>query len=242
MQQTNAGPQVKIHDFGLALVTASDAGGEPVPGTLHTVLGTPDYVSPEQTRSQYNVDGRSDLYSLGCTFYFLLTGEPPFPGGNALEKMIRHGSEAPVAVQSKRSGIPDPVAEIVHKLLAKNPKWRHQKGSELAAELSSVVGKKADWSAPPRPQVKRRASDGESPLSVAEDPPEEVDLDEPSASTLPTAMMLTRETVMESAPREARRRKPKPVLWPWIVLAVALAFGLVAGVGLAVRYLLNHFA
>jgi eukaryotic-like serine/threonine-protein kinase len=238
VQQTNSGPQVKILDFGLALVTATDNQGEPVPGTLQTVLGTPDYVSPEQTKSQYNVDGRSDLYSLGCTFYYLLAGEVPFPGGTALEKMLRHGSDAPVAVQSKRTGIPDPVAAIVHKLLAKNPKWRYQKAGELAAELAAVVGKKADWSAPARPAPKRRPAESVS-LSTGEDPFDEIDLDEPSASTLPTAMMSTRETEMTPR-REQKRRKRKPVLWPWILAAVVLAFSVVAGVGLAVRYLLSQ--
>lgn len=239
VQQTNSGPQVKILDFGLALVTATDNEGERMPGTLQTVLGTPDYVSPEQTKSQYNVDGRSDLYSLGCTFYYLLTGEAPFTGGTALEKMLRHGSDAPVAVQSKRAGIPDSVAAIVHKLLAKNPVWRYQKASELATELAAVIGKKADWVAPARPIQKRRPTESVS-LSTDDDGQDEIDLDERSDSTLPTAMMSTRETVMTT--RDGRRRKKKKPMWPWVVIAVLLAFAVVMGVGLAVKYLLGHAA
>jgi serine/threonine-protein kinase len=243
VQQTNTGPQVKILDFGLALVTAADAGSDSSLGTAQTVLGTPDYVSPEQAKNQYRVDGRSDLYSLGCTFYYLLTGEPPFTGGTALEKMLRHGSEAPVSIQSKRPGIPDAVAAIVHKLLAKNPKWRYQKGGELAAELASVVSQKPNWSAPSRPKVKRR-SDPVVSLSTGEDPFDDaIDLDEPSASTLPTAMMSTRETVFSGPRRDGSRRpRKKQLLWPWVVLAVVLAFGLVAGVGLVVTFLLNRGA
>jgi serine/threonine-protein kinase len=243
VQQTNSGPQVKILDFGLALVTAADGGSDSSLGTAQTVLGTPDYVSPEQAKNQYRVDGRSDLYSLGCTFYYLLTGEPPFTGGTALEKMIRHGSDAPVSVQSKRSGIPDAVAAIVHKLLAKNPKWRYQKGAELAAELASVVSQKPNWSAPARPKVKRR-SDPVVSLSTGEDPFDDgIDLDEPSASTLPTAMMTTRETVTSGPRRDgSHRTRRKQLMWPWVLLAVALAFGLVAGVGLVVTFLLNRAA
>jgi serine/threonine-protein kinase len=237
VQQTNVGPQVKILDFGLALVTATDSVGERVAGTLQTVLGTPDYVSPEQTKSQYNVDGRSDLYSLGCTFYYLLTGEAPFTGGTALEKMIRHGNDAPMAVQSKRAGIPDSVAAIVHKLLAKNPVWRYQKASELATELAAVIGKKADWVAPARPTPKRRPTESVS-LSTSEEGSGEVDLDDRSDSTLPTAMMSTRETVMTTR-RDGKRRKKKQ-MWPWVVIAVLLAFAVVMGVGLAVKYLLGH--
>jgi len=242
VQQTTTGPQVKILDFGLALVTAGEGVvGEAMMNATNTVLGTPDYVSPEQAKNQYNVDGRSDLYSLGCTFYYLLTGEPPFAGGTASEKMVRHGSDAPVAVQSKRAGVPDAVAQIVHKLLAKNPKWRYQKAGELATDLAAVVGKKADWSAPARPAPKRRADAGAS-LSTGEDPFDDIELEEqPSSSTLPTAMMTTKETLKSPFPRrEIRRRRRKRVLWPWILLSILLAFGVVAGVGLLVRHFLSQ--
>lgn len=239
VQQSASGPQVKILDFGLALVTAGDGtGGEEAVGAVQTVLGTPDYVSPEQARNQYGVDGRSDLYSLGCTFYYLLTGETPFTGGTSLEKIVKHGSEAPVAVQSKRPDVPEAVAAIVHKLLAKNPKWRYQKAGELATELATVVGKKADWSAPPRPRPKSRPKiELDANTSSGEDPFEDVRLDEPSgSSTLPTAAMGTRETMLSPVRRSARKK----LLWPWIVLAVGLAFALVTGVGLAARFVIGR--
>jgi serine/threonine protein kinase len=240
VQQTSGGPQVKILDFGLALVTAGEGSpSESSLGTTQTGLGTPDYVSPEQARNQYKVDPRSDLYSLGCTFYFFLTGETPFPGGSALDKMIRHGADAPVAVQSKRAGIPDAVAAIVHKLLAKNPKWRYQTAGELAADLAALSGKKADWSAPARPEPKKKRSEGAS-LSSGEDPFEEIDLEERSASTLPQGMMSTRETPATGFRMRPRGRKRKKLLWPWIVLAVVLAFSVVIGVALSVRYLLGQ--
>jgi serine/threonine-protein kinase len=251
VQQTTSGPQVKILDFGLALITAGDAATPgSVPGAANTVLGTPDYVSPEQARDQYNVDARSDLYSLGCTFYYLLTAQTPFPGGTGLEKLQRHGSEAPVAVRTKRADVPEPVAAIVHKLLAKNPKWRYQTGGELAAELAAVVGKKADWSAPPRPRAKPRpAPELELELDVdrtpsgsssGEDPFDDMDLDEPSASTVPTAMASTRET---PAPRKRPRpRRKQKELWPWIVIAGLLAFAVVAGVGILARFLIQRAA
>jgi serine/threonine-protein kinase len=252
VQQTTSGPQVKILDFGLALVTAGEAAaGRTVVGAANTVLGTPDYVSPEQSRDQYNVDGRSDLYSLGCAFYFLLTGEPPFVGGTNLDKLVRHGSEPPVAVQLKRSDVPEPVAAIVHKLLAKNPKWRYQTAAELATELAAVVVKKADWRAPPRTRPKPRpAQEPKLELELDEpdaskgssgiDPLDDLDLEEPSASTIPTAAATTRET--PSPHRRPPARKKKKELWPFIVIAILLAFAVVAGVGLLARYLIPHFA
>jgi eukaryotic-like serine/threonine-protein kinase len=239
VQQVALGPQVKILDFGLAIMTVGDeAAGELPANAPHTVLGTPDYVSPEQAKNHRQVDGRSDLYSLGCTFYFLLTGEVPFPGGTPLEKIVRHSSEAPTSVQTRRPEVPDAVANVVHKLLAKNPVWRYQRAGELAAELSALVSGKADWSAPARPKVRSRS---ESMISLAsgDDASEILDVDEPSSSTLPTAAMSTRETPV--ARRSPGRTRPKQkLLWPWVVLAVALAFGVVTGVGLAVRYILNQ--
>ena len=249
VQQTTAGPQVKILDFGLALITAGDATKPgAVVGAANTVLGTPDYVSPEQARDQYGVDGRSDLYSLGCTFYYLLTGATPFTGGTGLDKLVRHGSEPPAAIRSKRPDVPEPVAAIVHKLLAKNPKWRYQTAGELAAELASVVGKKADWSAPARPRPKRRKPESDeleleleyepTERSSGSDPFDDMDLDEPSASTVPTAMASTRET---PTPRKRPRGRGKQTVpWPWIVIAVLAAFAVVSVVGLLVRFMLQR--
>jgi serine/threonine protein kinase len=252
LQQNTGGPQIKILDFGLALVTAGEAGSpDSVVGAANTVLGTPDYVSPEQARDQYNVDRRSDLYSLGCTFFHLLTGEPPFPGGTGIEKLQRQGTEPPPAVRSKRPDVPEPVAAIVHKLLAKNPKWRYQTGGELAAELAIVLGKKGEWTTPARPTPKPRPKPQPAPEPELDDDDEPLSdpsadsLDsrelpeEPSASTVPTAAMSTRET-----PSPRRRPKPKKkrkVTWPWIALAAVLAFGCVAVFGLLVRYLIQHF-
>jgi len=244
VQQTTTGPQVKMLDFGLSLATAGDV---PAAGQVpNTVLGTPDYVSPEQIKNQHEVDGRSDLYSLGCTFYYLLTGEPPFPGGTPLEKVIRHQSDAPVSVQTRRPDVPEAVAAIVHKLLAKNPKWRYQKAGELATELAAVVGKKADWSAPPLPRPKprreRQKEQTDASSSASRTPDEDLfgdsELGDRSSSTFPTGMISTRETQM-AGPRRPRDRKNKPI-WPWVVVAVIVAFGLVTAVAFLARFVIGR--
>jgi serine/threonine-protein kinase len=244
VQQTTTGPQVKMLDFGLSLATAGDV---PAAGQVpNTVLGTPDYVSPEQIKNQHEVDGRSDLYSLGCTFYYLLTGEPPFPGGTPLEKVIRHQSDAPVSVQTRRPDVPEAVAAIVHKLLAKNPKWRYQKAGELATELAAVVGKKADWSAPPLPRPKprreRQKEQTDASSSASRTPDEDLfgdsELGDRSSSTFPTGMISTRETQM-AGPRRPRDRKNKPI-WPWVVVAVIVAFGLVTVVAFLARFIIGR--
>ncbi len=138
----DAGGVVKITDFGLARLSAADeptGDGSPDDDSIlagpQQVMGTPDYLSPEQGRSIDDADIRSDLYSLGCTFYFLLTGEVPFPGGSALEKLVRHGTVDPEPVEDLRPAVPPKVAGIVRALMAKDPTNRPQTPQELAEAL-----------------------------------------------------------------------------------------------------------
>src|SRR5262249_7910050 len=101
---------VKISDFGLArLAAAPRAAGTTTDSIMtkeNTVMGPPDYLSPEQSRSLRGTDIRSDLYSLGCTFYCLLTGSVPYPGGTVLEKLIRHATTSPVPIADLRPEVP----------------------------------------------------------------------------------------------------------------------------------------
>src|SRR5437762_7337583 len=98
-------------------------------------MGTPDFLSPEQARSLHKTDIRSDLYSLGCAFYYLLTGEVPFPGGTALEKLSRHATAEPEPVEQLRPVVPPGVRAAVHRLMAKDPAERFQTPAALAAAL-----------------------------------------------------------------------------------------------------------
>ncbi len=135
-------PQVKILDFGLARLhdpSTVRAGSQTILVHQNTVLGTPDFISPEQARDVHKVDIRSDLYSLGCTFYWLLTGDVPFPGGNTLEKLLRHSTEAPAPVNQRRPDVPAAVAEIVHRLLAKSPAQRYATPQALGDALASFA-------------------------------------------------------------------------------------------------------
>ncbi len=149
---------IKISDFGLARLgssgqlEASPVGG--AGGTIltkqNTVMGTPDFLSPEQTRDLHRADIRSDLYSLGCTFYFLLTGRPPFPGGSAVEKLIRHSAERPDSIADFRDDVPDSVAAIVERLMDKSPGDRFQSPRELAEALQPfAVGGPTPWQPSP---------------------------------------------------------------------------------------------
>jgi serine/threonine-protein kinase len=144
---------VKVGDFGLARV-AHPAAGDGPRATIMTkdnmVMGTPDYLSPEQSRSLRKTDIRSDLYSLGCTFYFLLTGSVPYPGGSQLDKLIRHSTEKPRPISEFRADVPAAVSAIVEKLMARHPEQRYQTPAELAEALRPfAVSGPTPW-APPR--------------------------------------------------------------------------------------------
>src|SRR5262249_43043836 len=100
---------------------------------------TPDFIAPEQARNSHTVDIRADLYSLGCTFFYILTGFPPYSGKNYLEKLVQH-QEAPIPpIERIRPEVPAPVANVIRQLMAKKPAQRLQTPGALAAMLTSPV-------------------------------------------------------------------------------------------------------
>jgi serine/threonine-protein kinase len=129
---------LKILDFGLARLHDAEEAQTPSDSVVtakRVVLGTPDFLSPEQARDTHAVDVRSDLYSLGCTFYFLLAGQVPYPGGTKIEKLIRHGTETAAPVESIRPDVSPAVGAVVRKLMAKDMTDRYQSPAELAEAL-----------------------------------------------------------------------------------------------------------
>lgn len=103
------------------------------------VLGTPAYMAPEQARDAKSADVRSDVYSLGCTFYSLLIGEPPFGGSSAIEVLTRHDHERPTPVHSLRHDVPGELSDLVERMLAKNPDGRPQQPKEIVELLSTCA-------------------------------------------------------------------------------------------------------
>lgn len=126
---------VKIIDLGLALHAESEDERVTREGTT---VGTVDYMSPEQARDSRATNEQSDIYSLGCTFYFLLTGAPPFPGGDIADKLSRHCTEPPPDSRKLRPEIPGPLAILVRRMMAKRPENRFANYAELIDELDVV--------------------------------------------------------------------------------------------------------
>jgi serine/threonine-protein kinase len=144
--ETPGGPRVvKLLDLGLVrLKEAADHGQESVMLTqAGTVVGTPDYIAPEQAVNSREADIRSDIYSLGCTFYHLLTGRAPFAGGSLAQKLAWHLHAQPRPVEECRPDLPAGVGAVVRKMMAKRPEERYQMPREVVEALDALAGRAA---------------------------------------------------------------------------------------------------
>ena len=130
--------RTKILDFGLALLTVEQPTGEERTPTGQ-IIGTADFMAPEQATDSHAVDVRADVYSLGCTLYKLLTGFAPFSNGkhrSSLSKMLAHVQEPVPSVKRCRGDVPDELAAILDRMLAKDPADRFATPAEVAEALS----------------------------------------------------------------------------------------------------------
>jgi len=134
-------PLVKVSDFALAQPVRFDVKGTDKQLVEDSIsLDAADYLAPEQAQEDSEGDRRSDLYSLGCTFYFALTGRPPFTGNTVLDKMSKHLLKKPDPLTEHCPDVPSGVAAIVQRLLAKDPNQRFQTPAELIRELAPWCG------------------------------------------------------------------------------------------------------
>ena len=141
-----------VLDLGLALMEGEEAELNVIGGQGY-IVGSMDYIAPEQTTDATGVDGRADLYSLGCTLYFALNGQPPFPGGTSREKMRRHRQEEPRPLRELAPDVPIGFARLIERLMAKDPAQRPPSAIAVEEELRA-------WA----------AGDTALPLDRAEDP------------------------------------------------------------------------
>ena len=146
---------IKILDFGLARLQLSGSTLLNVNLTAEgSLIGTADYLAPEQARAPSSVDIRADIYSLGCTLYHMLAGVPPFPGGSAMQKVFRHTSEEPLSVEKRAAEVPPPLAQVVARMMAKKAEDRYKTPAAVAAALAQFsAAANADLASPVWPPV-----------------------------------------------------------------------------------------
>lgn len=129
--------RVKLVDLGLARKMSLESSAElTVPGTT---MGTFDYISPEQARDPHSVDVRSDIYSLGCTLYHMLTGEPPYPEGTVLQKLLDHQAKDAPDPARKNKFVSPMLSHIVRKMMASQPDDRYADPGDLLRDLLHIA-------------------------------------------------------------------------------------------------------
>ena len=136
---------VKILDLGLARFFTSDEGNEAL--TIRhdeKVLGTADYLAPEQALDSHTVDARADIYSLGCTLYFMLTGQPPFTEGTLAQRLMAHQIKTPATVESLRADTPSSLGAILRKMMEKKADDRFAKAEDVEKALFKWIDENAD--------------------------------------------------------------------------------------------------
>ncbi len=130
--------RAKLVDLGLARKLNADSLNELT--VAGTTLGTFDYISPEQAKDPRNVDVRSDIYSLGCTLYHMLTGSAPYPDGTMMQKLLSHQDNDPPNPADKNKKVTPGLAAIVQRMMSSEPRYRHNSADELIHALLMVAG------------------------------------------------------------------------------------------------------
>jgi serine/threonine-protein kinase len=141
---------VKLLDLGMARLQPEADDGSPSTLTREgSMMGTPDFISPEQARNAKSADIRSDIYSLGCTFFYLLAGRVVFPGGSLTEKLLQHQMDEPTPIRELRPEVSEELAALLRKMMAKKPQDRYEEPSQVieAIKVLPLISKR------PSPQV-----------------------------------------------------------------------------------------
>lgn len=157
----NSAGKIKLLDLGLALF-ADDEQASLTMDFNDKVLGTADYLAPEQALNSHKVDHRADQYGLGCTMYFLLTGQAPFPSGTIAQRIAKHQKEMPKEIRKIRAKCPGELEGICWKLMQKDPKFRYSSSAQVAEVLER-------WLAKHLAAKKVTVGGGESSLSLGDE-------------------------------------------------------------------------
>ena len=133
---------VKILDLGLARFTHDEDYSLTIAHD-EEVLGTADYLAPEQALNSHEVDARADIYSLGCTLYYVLTGHPPFPEGTLAQRLMKHQHEEPTPIVDDRPDVPVELVRICNKMMVKKPAERYQSALEVRQAMLNFLASRS---------------------------------------------------------------------------------------------------
>jgi serine/threonine protein kinase len=162
----------RLLDLGLARFINDHSDQLTIQFDDKLVLGTADYVAPEQVADSHSVDTRADIYALGATLYFLLAGHPPFPEGTVRDKLLWHRSKDPVSMRKIRPEVPSWLVTVVEKMMEKDPKDRYQTPAQVATELEYRLPSSVPLPRPeemPRlsPAALERIEETDGPIEIA---------------------------------------------------------------------------
>jgi len=134
--------EIRVLDMGLARITSTPENGETSPTQITrtgSIMGTVDFMAPEQAINPKTADGRADIYSLGCTLFYLLTGTKPFTGATVMEVLVAHRENPIPSLTSKRKDVPESLNAVYLKMVAKDPAQRYQSMQEVVRALESCL-------------------------------------------------------------------------------------------------------
>ena len=210
--------QVKILDFGLARLAWERSGGSSQT-QVGAFMGTPEYVAPEQAADAHKADIRADIYSLGCTLYFLLSGRPPFKEGTLVKVVLAHiETEAP-PLHEVRPEVPEALSAVVGKMMAKDPVARFQTPAEVAKALEPFCRSQPhqeDSNVPGARQQGKITAGRPDPLSVVKNGPAGPRIAEPlAARPAPGGDKEWDDLVIPDEPPQPRRKTVRAASAPW---------------------------
>lgn len=192
----DTGGVVKLLDLGLVRFLVDDADALLTDEHGESILGTADYLAPEQAINSHSVDARADIYGLGQTFYFLLTGHAPFPEGTVAERLLAHQTKSPQPVTDVRPDAPLDLVTIIDKMTAKKPEHRYQETRQVGEVLDEWLRDHADDSGLSRCSLLLGGA-GRSPSPARREPTR-------------AASAATEETELELAPLDEDQPPPSP--------------------------------
>ena len=201
---------VKILDMGMARLVGESGISNSDSRSNERILGTVDYMAPEQAVSAPNFDFRADVYSLGCTLFALLVGHPPFNEGTLTQRILKHQTQDPPSLRRFRQDVPVDLADICLKMMAKNPSERYQTANEVAEVLSN-------WTMPEEPITPERLQNEPPPL------PSVTSFDEAS---LGGAQAAAGPALATSHQKKKSFWEDERFLLPILGVIVAIVFGL----------------